>query len=427
MQTYSYANQHNQPWESKEISVYGAAMSFIKQVKMGDLTHVSLPSLFMLPYSILEFIAIRMSSVFEALLPLGQIEDPRKRLEGVLAFLIGMGRQEDLMLNHKPFNPVLGEIHQARIDHDDGSYSYVICEQTVHHPPTSAFELHNPHHGVTLCGNMNFGVTLHSNSVTVKTCGGLKVVLTLADGSEEIYLLEEGVPDMLLRNVIIGTKYVYWTGSLHVYCPTTGHHAQMAFTYKDSENRVNGVMWNDVTSAENSPKSSKWGKFFKSTAKYTTGWFTSDEDDWMETLEEKKFAMNQIDARFRGVCGQECFVYPKTDGEFSPEKRYVLVNPQELPVNECDQYPSSEFLPSNSSISIWRQVGEAIIADDLEAADDRKSKIEIEQRILRANRTEPFVPQYFTLDETHGWPFWEVLNREWFLNDPSQIYKKSDC
>jgi len=128
--TTSFANIHGEDWEVKEISVYGAAKAFIRQLSVGmDLTHVSIPAIFLLPYSILEFVAVRMTSAFHLLLDLPKEKDPRKRLEGVLQYALGSSKPEDLTLNHKPSNSVLGEVHKARCDHGDGTHSYVMCEQ----------------------------------------------------------------------------------------------------------------------------------------------------------------------------------------------------------------------------------------------------------------------------------------------------------
>lgn len=83
MEVTSFANRHGEEWETREISVYGATKAFIRQLSIGmDLTHVSIPAIFLLPYSILEFISVRMSAMFHYLLPLTKEPDPRKRLEG---------------------------------------------------------------------------------------------------------------------------------------------------------------------------------------------------------------------------------------------------------------------------------------------------------------------------------------------------------
>jgi len=50
---------------------------------------------------------------------------------GILKFILGSAKEEDLTLNHKPFNPIIGEVHKSRIDHEDGSHTYVLCEQVT--------------------------------------------------------------------------------------------------------------------------------------------------------------------------------------------------------------------------------------------------------------------------------------------------------
>jgi len=438
----SFSNLHNQPWETKEISVYGAARAFIKQIQFSaggtDLTHVSIPSIFLLPYSMLEFVSVRVSAVFHELLPLPREPDPQKRLEGVLRYLIGMGRQEDLSLNHKPCNPILGEIHKSRIDHEDGTFTYVLCEQTVHHPPTSAFELHNPTHGVTLSGNLNFGVLFHSNSVSVATKGGLKLRLRLPDGSEELYLMEEGIPDMLLKNVIFGTKYVFWDGSLHINCPQTGFHSQVTFTNRDTKNMIQGVIWNEKYSGKEVKKTSEqastgWGTWLVSPKSWFAG--QPDEFDWMNNI-TPHFELKDIIAKYSGECGDECWITPvasmdakkKTLNPIASDKqtRYLLVNPSKLKRNECSVYPRAENLEDHSSIVVWRPVGEAIVADDLDAADKAKVVIEEKQRAERAQRkknNEEFFPEYFELNDSDGWSFWAIRNRAWYERDISQLYE----
>jgi len=437
--TTSYANMHGEDWETKEISVYGAAKSFITQITVGmDLTHVSIPALFLLPYSILEFIAVRTSSAFHLLLPLGKEKDPQKRLEGILKYCLGSAKESDLMLNHKPSNPILGEVHKGRMQHPDGTYSYVLCEQTKHHPPTSAFEINNPDHGVRLAGNMLFGVVFHSNSVTVEIKGGLKIYLTLEDGTEELYLLEEGIPDMYLKNVLLGTKYVFWTVQLTVKCPSTGFRTNLVYGFKDGKNTVNGLIWNENEMGE--PKgakeeksagwASRWAKATvnaaKATAKFSTGWIYDyeGEDAWMNTL-KLPFNPATVKARFGGVCGQEIYVYPgalplKGETKEYPNK-YVLINSKDVTSQECDVYPAPEDLEEHSSIKVWRAMGEAIVNGDMEKADIEKTKVEEAQRDRRKEGTS-YAPVFFEEENKHGWDFWAIKDPQWFKNDRSNLY-----
>jgi len=412
--TTSFANRHGEEWETKEISVYGAAKSFIRQLGPSmDLTHVSIPAIFLLPYSILEFVAVRMTSAFHLLLPLTKEKDARKRLEGILKFILGSAKEEDLTLNHKPFNPIIGEVHKSRIDHEDGSHTYVLCEQTVHHPPTTAFDIYNEEHGVRLSGNMLFGVLFHSNSVTVEIKGGAKIYLTLPDGTEEKYLLEEGIPDMFIKNVLLGTKYVYWTGQLTVKCMTTGYRAQMIYTFNSGKNSVKGIIWNENDSQpkkeepkqEKSGWASRWAKgamnAAKATAKFSTGWIYDyeGEDAWLNNL-KLPYNPETVQAKFEGICGSEIYVYPgpiPKKGEEKPAnpERYVLINSREVKSEECNVYPAPEDLDEKASIKVWRETGEAIVAGDLETADIKKTEVEDAQRERRKNDTS-YKPIYFS-------------------------------
>ena len=368
--------------------------------------------------------------------------------KGVLLYLLGSGKEGDLLLNHKPTNPILGEIHKTRILHPDGTYSYIICEQTVHHPPTSAFDIYNPTHGVRLSGNMNFGVVFHQNSVTVETKGGLKVYLELKDGTKETYLMEAGVPSMFIKNVLLGTKYVYWTGN-HCINSSNGWRAQMVFGFKDGKNTINGVIWNENESKgkkkeakeEKEEKSGGWASRWtrsavnaaKSTAKFTTGWLydSEGEDGWI-TTSKIEFNPEDIDSRFYGVGGGETWIHPgpfknkeeKAKKDAPPEDRYLLLNAKDLYSNECNEYPS--ILEENSSITVWRGVGEAIVSGDMETADIKKTEVEEKQRLLRTTRKEngeEFVPAYFHLDDSDGWSFWTINDGHWYREDQSQIYR----
>jgi hypothetical protein len=306
----------------------------------------------------------------------------------------------------------------------------------VHHPPTSAFEFHNPQHGVTVSGNMNFGVMFHTNSVTVGTKGGLKVRLTLPDGTEELYLLEEGVPDMLIKNVIFGTKYVYWTGSLHVNCPSTGFHAQLGFGYEDSENVLNGVIWNehDVAAAAKPKEKVSWGKWargaLKTTAKYTHLISADhDENTWMQSI-TPLFDLNNIIAKVHGICGHAAYVYPLAslqDPSVPRDKRerYLLTDPKQVRFQESYQYPTADRLAPNASLRVWHDVGAAIVADDMESADEAKSAVEVAQREVRATKAAEGLAHeavYFAVDSTDGWEFWSCIKPKWFIDDDSCIY-----
>lgn len=244
---------------------------------------------------------------------------------------------------------------------------------------------------------MNFGVLFHSNSVTVGTKGGIKLKVRLPDGNEEVYLIEAGVPDMLIKNVILGTKYVYWTGDLHIKS-SSGIQAQMVFGYKDNKNTINGVIWRESSGEKKKEeakkeKSSGWATRWakgavnaaKSTAKLATGWvytYSEDEESWLQSM-EPQFDPNNILARFSGVGGSEIWLYPGEFVQIDPStqkpkplaerERTLLVDPRQLKTCEITTFPDWDKLEENSSIKVWKEVGDAIIEDNVELADQKKN------------------------------------------------------
>ena len=68
----------------------------------------------------------------------------------------------------KPFNPILGETFQARIN----GYP-IYMEQISHHPPISAFYYAGPDYIIN--GSFEVTASLHANSVTGKQLGVAQV------------------------------------------------------------------------------------------------------------------------------------------------------------------------------------------------------------------------------------------------------------
>ncbi len=61
----SHADQHG-VWESKTYSIFGAARSIISNLSIGqDVTRISLPALFLRPYSLLEVFGGRALEYFD--------------------------------------------------------------------------------------------------------------------------------------------------------------------------------------------------------------------------------------------------------------------------------------------------------------------------------------------------------------------------
>jgi len=380
--TESYSNIHGE-WEQRKISIWGAARAFISQLRIGqDLTRISIPAIFFRPYSLLEEIATRVSSHFEILFEVKKFDDPVDRMLGVVKWLISSAKAEDF--NHKPYNPVLGEFHKARVDHADGSSSFCITEQTVHHPPCSAFCVYNEQHGVTVEGNWIFDVTFHGNSVTVKTLGGLRVHIE-KDGKKETYVLQKGVPDMLIQNVIFGTKYVVWTGDLDIVCEETEYRADLFFAYKNSANTISGTI----------SKLQLIG---------------SDEED---NAVEDSPPLYEL----KGVCGRETYLYPATKSKKEKKKEKKLFVDATAVVPAVPVYPEEEDLEETSSIRLWNQVNKAIVEGDMATADFYKTQIENAQRARVRDREaqgQVHETRYFVENDSG---FWGVKNKFWYKEE----------
>jgi len=103
-------------WEDRKISLFGAVKSFISQLKIGqDLTRVSLPCVFCRPYSLLEEVGARNFVHLDILFQALEKNDDLEKMICVLEWLVSTARQEKF--NHKPFNPVIGEVSLCKYDH----------------------------------------------------------------------------------------------------------------------------------------------------------------------------------------------------------------------------------------------------------------------------------------------------------------------
>jgi hypothetical protein len=88
--------------------------------------------------------------------------------------------------------------------------------------------LENKAAGTQLMGNISFGIKFHGNSVSVNTAGSIKV--WLREWNEE-YQFSVFLPDLLVKNVILGTKRIVWDGKATISCPQSNLRAE--FQYKE--------------------------------------------------------------------------------------------------------------------------------------------------------------------------------------------------
>eukprot|EP01088_Endostelium_zonatum_P012332 TRINITY_DN26522_c0_g1_i1.p1 TRINITY_DN26522_c0_g1~~TRINITY_DN26522_c0_g1_i1.p1 ORF type:complete len:418 (+),score=93.80 TRINITY_DN26522_c0_g1_i1:100-1353(+) len=370
----SYADVRGE-WEQRKISLFGAVRSFIGQLKVGqDMTRVSLPCVFLRPYSLLEEVASRNFSHFPILFDAPKTTDPLLRMLLVIKWLITTAKQEHY--NHKPFNPVAGEVNRCYFTHAKDDTTFFLVEQVKHHPPTCGIRIDNPAHKIAVQGNYTFQVQFNKNSVSIANNG--KVNIKIGD---ENYFMAKAMPDINVKNVILGTKLVAWEGKLSLDCKESGYYAECELYVKDRTNLVKGKIIHKATSEE--PVA-----FIEGKCGGLTHWFynVKHPNHKDKSKDEKK----------------------------KLEKGTILVedNPEDKEKPITPKYPKSQ--EPNSSINTWSKVAKCIIENDMEKGDAEKVVIEEKQRGTLGglkDKGEEFVPVWFEQDDTLGW---RIKDEKWY-------------
>jgi len=179
-------------WETRQISIIGVVKRFISQLSYGqDLTRIAMPSEFLNPYSVLEFVSLRYLTRYSILLEANEQAEPQYRMLHIIRWFLSS--LAGAKMYKKPYNPVVCETHTCFIEHGAGS-THFIGEQVTHHPPVSAYYIENVEKGVSVQGNISFGVKFWLNSVTVNTTGFVNVNLSKYGGEE--YKFNKALPDL---------------------------------------------------------------------------------------------------------------------------------------------------------------------------------------------------------------------------------------
>jgi hypothetical protein len=178
-----------------------------------------------------------------------------------------------------------------------------------------------------------------------------------------VYHLSKCSPDILIQNVILGTKHIYWHGNLSIKCESTGYSADLVLEAAKAQNPVKGAVR------------------------------LNNEDVGM----------------ISGVTGHPIYF---SDDAKGTNKRFLCDAGKMTPAPM--EYPLMEDLPSNSSIKLWSEVTQAIIANDLELAEVKKCAIEEAERIRRKEE-EKHEPAYFREVSEN---VWQVKNPCWYETSP---------
>eukprot|EP01095_Lingulamoeba_sp_RSL-Kostka_P009735 TRINITY_DN336_c5_g1_i1.p1 TRINITY_DN336_c5_g1~~TRINITY_DN336_c5_g1_i1.p1 ORF type:complete len:504 (+),score=212.65 TRINITY_DN336_c5_g1_i1:26-1537(+) len=132
--------------------------SITGQLSKGDLTHITLPSLFCEPVSTLEVIPYKRMRAMDLLQLLPKQEHPLQRILTVTKWYF-----ESMNIDpygRKPLNPILAETFRCRMK----DFVYV-AEQVSHHPPITAFHFEHTKQNIQFFGNAEVFANFQGNSV----------------------------------------------------------------------------------------------------------------------------------------------------------------------------------------------------------------------------------------------------------------------
>jgi len=199
------------------------------------------------------------------------------------------------------------------------------------------------------------------------------------------------MPDMLIKNVILGSKLVVWDGKMTLECKETGLKADCELYTKDRNNLVKGT----ISSKESEPLAFIEGKC----GGRTVWWFNSKHPNFADDAKDKKSK--------KGV----------KEKKKDLEKERVLLDDVELEgrKNIVPKYPKQQ--EENSSINIWKPVAKCIIENNVDQGDVEKVTIEERQRgTLNGlkDKGEEFVPVWFEEDGQMG--SWKMKEELWWKN-----------
>jgi len=306
-------------WRHKRVTIMGVVQSFVSQLKIGqDLTRVSLPALFLYPFSMLEVLGHREVSAYDVLCTINTKKTPLERMVAVTTWLIETLPQE--LWRKKPYNPLLGETHECWTESKEHGKTVFISEQVSHHPPVSAFTITNSQEQVSLTCNVSFGVKYGGNSLSIVTSGGGTIN---CEKFKEHYELSKRAPDMVVRHLIWGTKKMFWEGDIRIMCPESNYFTQLSFSKSGHDNVVKGSVILE----------------------------TEKSSDIVYTIE--------------GKCGSKIYYFDDKND------KKLLVDVEKATKAKIN-YLKPDELDNLSSLKVWSAVNKFIVADEIDKADEAK-------------------------------------------------------
>jgi hypothetical protein len=354
----SLVDEQEAEWRKRPVNVMKVFKSLYHQLTKGaDLTRISMPSEIYHPFSVLEVIAHRELSSISTLYQLNNYpEDSLQRFLCVAKWIVSYLSREKI--EKKPYNPTIGEEHICWVEHSENDCTELFLEQVSHHPPLTALFLQNENQKISLVSSLETAVSFSGNSVTIVTYGDVNI-----DTAFEKYHMSRHVPNLIIRRVIFGEKYFVWSGPLTLECPDSGYKLNLHYSEKNENvNRARGQI-------------TKEGK---------------------------------VIFEIKGSAGKEIYYWKSEEGD-KKKKEFYKLSSDSLPPEVA--YPPVESRVPSNSLRQWKEVSDAIVKNDMIAADLAKNQIEQLQRVREKKREregEEYHGTYFDSKMENEKRIWEA-------------------
>jgi oxysterol-binding protein-related protein 9/10/11 len=309
----------------------------------------------------------------------------------------------------KPFNPILGERFFAEWADEGYGKTEMIAEQVSHHPPTTAFYLHNATAGIHVNAFSTQKTRFLGTGIKAEQQGNVFVYL---DKLDEEYMIS--FPEIYVRGLLTGAPFIELCGDVAM-VSSSGFGVKMRFIpkpwFSGEYDQVEAVIFDT--------KSGKihydiWGKWSNSI-------YFDEHDEESEKRchfrkRDHKVNNNNNNNNSSSSSSNNVPSSSETEGAISssttgePYSSLVadhtrqgptLFNPEMMPKIPFQVKPISKQT-SLESRRVWHPVAKALKNADYEAANAAKNDIENEQRALRRERAdsgEVWKPHFFKYEK----------------------------
>ncbi|KAI1375483.1 Oxysterol-binding protein [Hypoxylon crocopeplum] len=330
-----------------------AWFQFIKSVATfkGDLTSLTAPPFLLAPQSIVEYSTFwaEYPSLFVS--PAKETCAEKRALRVLQWFLATLKHQHAAKDENgkrkkmKPLNPFLGEIFLGKWQ-DAAGTTHLVTEQVSHHPPATAFWIRNDAHGVKLQGHVA-PKAYFSSTINIERKGYSILHIDRYDEDHWITMPKahvEGIVTLQIAPELSGVSYIR---------SSSGHTSRINYSCK--------------------------------------GWLKGKSNSFTATL----YADHDEDNPLYVLEGQWSDSYTIKNAKGKILDTVNLASLQRTPL----QVAPIESQHPLESRRAWKQVVDAIHANDIFAVGHEKSKIENAQRALRRQEKdagETWKGRYFT-------------------------------